>query len=376
MVGDHPRPPAPGRPRRLLRRGWLRRAVSLSLVPVVALSGCTSLDVRSPAPNLAVHGSEAPPNELSKVSLPTYRIEPPDILLIDAIKLVPKPPYHIEVLDELFVSVSNTLPDQPIQGAYRVDPSGSVALGPAYGSVQIVGLTVDEATAAITEQLEKVLRAPEVSVSLAAPAAQQAIQGEHLVGPDGTVNLGVYGAVYVAGMTLEEAKAAIEDALGEQLEAPEVSLDVFAYNSKVYYVITQGLGAGQGDNIIRVPITGNETVLDAVAQVQGLQPFSSKKVWIARPSPDDLGHDQLLLVDWSAITQGASTATNYQLLPGDRLFIAENKMLAMGYLIETVTAPVESLFGFSLLGIQTIQTANRLPLGFRGAAGLGGLGFF
>lgn len=355
-------------------RSWFHRLVVLWLVPVMGLGGCTSLELRSPAPNIPAQGTEAPPTELNKISLPSYRIEPPDILLIDAIKLVPKPPYEIEVLDELFISVSNTLPDQPVQGAYRVDPSGSITLGPAYGSVRVVGLTIDEAIEAISRQLEQVLRSPEVSVSLAAPAAQQVIQGEHLVGPDGTVNLGVYGAVYVAGMTLEEAQAAIEDHLSEDLESPEISLDVFAYNSKVYYVITQGLGAGQGDNIIRVPVTGNETVLDAVAQVQGLQPFSSKKVWIARPSPDEVGHDQLLMVDWSAITQGANTATNYQLLPGDRLFIAENKTLALTNFIETMTTPVESVFGFSLLGIQTLQTANRLPLGFRG--GLGGLGFF
>ena len=56
--------------------------------------------------------------------------------------------------------------------------------------------------------------------------------------------------------------------LTQYLEAPLVSVDVYAYNSKVYYVITQG--AGFGDNIQRFPVTGNETVLDAISQVQGL----------------------------------------------------------------------------------------------------------
>ena len=32
------------------------------------------------------------PTEKDKTSLPTYVIEPPDTLLIDAVKLVPKPP--------------------------------------------------------------------------------------------------------------------------------------------------------------------------------------------------------------------------------------------------------------------------------------------
>ena len=59
------------------------------------------------------------------------------------------------------------------------------------------------------------------------------------------------------------------------LDNPEISLDVFAYNSKVYYIVTQG--AGQGDAVYRFPITGNETVLDAISQINGLNFNSSKK---------------------------------------------------------------------------------------------------
>src|SRR5262249_33101479 len=61
----------------------------------------------------------------------------------------------------------------------------------------------------------------------------------------------------------------------------ELTLDVAAYNSKYYYVITDG--AGYGEQVIRFPYTGNETVLDAVSQIQGLPAVSSKKrVWVAR----------------------------------------------------------------------------------------------
>ncbi len=57
---------------------------------------------------------------------------------------------------------------------------------------------------------------------------------------DGRVNLGVYGSVFVAGMTIEQWRDAIEKQLGETLEKPQVAVDVLAYNSKVYYVITKG----------------------------------------------------------------------------------------------------------------------------------------
>lgn len=49
------------------------------------------------------------------------------------------------------------------------------------------------------------------------------------------------------------------------------------YNSKKYYVITAG--ANVGENIQTFPITGKETVLDAIGQIRGLQRVSSKTMW-------------------------------------------------------------------------------------------------
>ena len=71
-------------------------------------------------------------------------------------------------------------------------------------------------------------------MSLAQSRAMQQIRGEHLVRPDGTIGLGVYGQAYVAGLTLEQARAAVEAQLAKYLYRPEVSLDVAAYNSKIY----------------------------------------------------------------------------------------------------------------------------------------------
>ena len=155
-------------------------------------------------------------------------------------------------------------------------------------------------------------------------------------------------SVFVAGMTLAEAKDVIELQLSKYLKDPRISLDIFAYNSKVFYIVSQG--AGLGDGVTRVPMTGNETVLDAIAQVNGLSRLASKKIWIARPVPGGQGCDQVLPVNWEEITAGASTATNYQILPGDRVFLAEDKFIAFDSAITKITAPFERIFGFSLLG--------------------------
>ncbi len=179
---------------------------------------------------------------------------------------------------------------------------------------------------------------------------RQQIRGEHLVRQDGTVGLGIYGSVRVSGMTLPEAKAAIEAHLSSKLQNPEVSLDVLAYNSKVYYIIFDG--GGNGQQISRQAITGNETVLDALSLVNGLTPVSSTHhIWIARPGPVGCDKDQILPVDWKcAVTQRGRTATNYQLLPGDRVYVQAQSLVWIDTALAKFISPMERIFGITLLG--------------------------
>lgn len=206
-------------------------------------------------------------------------------------------------------------------------------------------------------RLKKVLKNPQVSVSLAQSRGSQQIRGDHLVRPDGTISLGLYGSVNVVGMTLQNAKLAIEQHLSQYLYKPEVSVDVYAYNSKVYYVITDGGGAGE--QVIRVPATGNETVLDAISQINGLPAVASKeRIWIARPAPVSQSPDQILPVDWCGITRSGQTATNYQVMPGDRIYVMAQPLITTDTYLARLIAPVERIFGIILLGNNAIQSFN------------------
>jgi polysaccharide export outer membrane protein len=335
----------------------------IAVVLVAAQSGCSAfLEPREPYP---ITPPEPAPNspaprELDMVSLQRYTIEPPDILMINAVKIVPKPPHKVEPFDGLLIRVANAFADQPIADAFAVDPEGKVDLGPTYGRVSVVGLTTDEAKDAIRQHLSQILEDPQVSVSLAFSSGAQQIQGEHLVGMDGYVNLGTYGSVYVAGMTIDQARETIETQLGNFLDDPQVVVDIFAYNSKTYYVITQG--GGLGDNVVKQPITGNDTVLDAIAAVGGLSQLSSTRIWIARPAPNGVGCEQILPVCWEDISRGGSTATNYQLMPRDRLFIAEDPLVRFDSVIAKYTRPFERLFGWVSLGTAMANRITRYGL--------------
>jgi protein involved in polysaccharide export with SLBB domain len=173
----------------------------------------------------------------------------------------------------------------------------------------------------------------------------QQVRGEHLVRPDGTVSLGAYGEAYVAGMTLAQARQAIAAQLSQALPNPEVTVDVLANNSKVYYVIYDGGCFGQ--QMFRRPLVGGETVLDAISELRGLPAASStKRIWIARPVPGQVGCRQVLPVDWAAITEGAATNTNYQLFPGDRVYVKADRLAVLKAGVSKLLAPVGQMCSF------------------------------
>jgi RNA polymerase sigma factor (sigma-70 family) len=144
----------------------------------------------------------------------------------------------------------------------------------------------------------------------------QGIDGEHLVRPDGTISLGAYGSVNVAGRSLGQLRAVIADHLANYA-APSTKLDVLinlvAYNSKTFYVISKGK---QGEEVCRFPATGGDTVVGAIFKViDGPKRALKGRVWLARPS------GEILEVNWRAITQEGKSDTNYLIRSGDRVVV-------------------------------------------------------
>ncbi len=196
----------------------------------------------------------------------------------------------------------------------------------------------------------------------------QPIDGQFLVRPDGSITIGVYGTVHVAGLTLDDAKSAIAEKLSKKLKpytvtdpddkkvtidvADEIVVDMVEFASKYCYLIADG--GGNGASVARIPINGSDTVLDALGKIGGLPPQAAKKkIWLARPSTH-----QLLPIDWRAISQGVQVASNYQMFPNDRIFIqSDARIRALSEVSKTID-PFERIAGGVLLGASTKNAIN------------------
>ena len=146
-----------------------------------------------------------------------------------------------------------------------------------------------------------------------------------VVQPDGFIDLGFAGNVYVVGLTLEEAEERIAQQLAslpkkndETKEDYQVSVRLANNQSKFYYVL--GSVGSQG----RFKLTGNETVLDAILLAQLRSNSLPEKAYVARPHPAG-GPDCILKIDWFGIRDRGDTLTNYQIQPGDRIIVPGTK---------------------------------------------------
>jgi polysaccharide export outer membrane protein len=268
---------------------------------VVLASGCQT--VKTPEEKIAQSNL---PREFSKVSMPDYVVEPPDLITV-------------EVLE--------ALPGRPVSGERLVRPDGKISLS-FYGEIYVAGLTTTEIKEKIVLHLRKFI-------------------------PD-----------EVLGLVEQDEKGNWIEV--EPKDSNRVFVDVTAYNSKNYYI--QGDVAAPG----KLPITGNETVLDAINYAGGLIPTAApQNIRLVRPAPPGACCEQVLPVNLAAIISGGDPTTNYQLMPGDRLVIYRDPIVRTTIFIDRLAAPFQTVLNSMLQYSFTYRSVKSLSIPLLGGSTTG-----
>ncbi|NND95899.1 MAG: sugar transporter [Pirellulaceae bacterium] len=133
---------------------------------------------------------------------------------------------------------------------------------------------------------------------------------------DGSVDLGGFGRAVVAGLPLEAAENLIEKSIVDGGgEETEINLRLLEASHR-YYVL------GEVNSPGAYPLKGNENVLDGILAAGGITGDASPcKLLLARPT-EERSCRITLPICYREITQLGDSSTNYQLRPGDRIYVA------------------------------------------------------
>ncbi|MFU7560537.1 polysaccharide biosynthesis/export family protein [Roseiconus sp. JC912] len=168
------------------------------------------------------------------------------------------------------------------------------------------------------------------------------LSSDQTVQQDGTIELGGYGRLKVAGLSAEEIQSQVQsvvtrtelakrqrkvelashrgNSLGMPTDSSEpddfgVTVRLVNKESALFYVMGEVNAPGS------YPLVGHETVLDAIIAAGGLTDrCNDHKIILTRPQAD--GQERSIYpVCYQQILQLGDVTTNYQLMPGDRIYV-------------------------------------------------------
>ena len=77
------------------------------------------------------------------------------------------------------------------------------------------------------------------------------------------------------------------------------------------------------------------------------------------------GQPQILPVDYIGTTQAALASTNYQIMPGDRVYVQSKSWVRFDTAVGRFLSPIERILGATLLGSETVNSIKNGGVGVR-----------
>jgi polysaccharide export outer membrane protein len=134
------------------------------------------------------------------------------------------------------------------------------------------------------------------------------------VRPDGKISFPLVDDIQAEGLQVMELKEILARELAEYITAPDVTVVVVEMNSQFVSII------GEVRQNIRIPLTRELRVLEAIATAGGFQLFADKgDIRIVRRTTG--GEEVEFRFDYDAYIKGKAPGTNIVLMHGDTIIV-------------------------------------------------------
>ena len=195
-----------------------------------------------------------------------------------------------------------------------------------YGDGELMPASTNYTLGATDVIQVEVLRHPEVS-------------GKYIINKEGMIQYEFVGDIFVEDMTKKEVTDKLTSELEKYIIAPEVTVKIIGYNSKVVYVI------GEVGRPGKISIRGDEiTVREALVQA-GLPTLSAKASASMLITPNESGKADQKKVNVKKLLIEGDLRENYVMKPGDTLYVPPTAMAKALRVIQPVTAPITNAAG-------------------------------
>ncbi len=141
------------------------------------------------------------------------------------------------------------------------------------------------------------------------------------VQPDGVVSLKLVGPVKIEGLSVEEARARIQDALKQRLNDPEITLTLTDFVRPSFVIVGQVTAPGKYE------LRGNVTAIRAVALAGGFKDNARhSQIILFRSVNKDIAKTQILDLKKLMDPKHPKLEEDVSLEPGDLLIVPKNRI--------------------------------------------------
>ncbi|MFK7768410.1 MAG: SLBB domain-containing protein [Mariniblastus sp.] len=236
------------------------------------------------------------------------------LLMPSELTKLPLNSYVVEIGDTIFVEAVSFDANIRLPGDQIIKPDGTISIG-EFGRFDAVNKTIEQIQMEVQSLIDEKVRS-----DLEQEFAEETARERQLkqVADRPSVELdegGENSEIAFAEAREREGRLALELRKAEQIKKNKISVRLVNWESKKIYVLGEVNSPGY------FAYLGNQTVLDAIVEAGGLTGKANHhQIIVARPTA--CGSCRIVMkVCYDQVVQLGDTSTNYQLMPGDRVFV-------------------------------------------------------